>query len=270
MKEIKRKNNTPVFGIVLFFVVFSLIFAPNVNAQYQEKAIEYQKQTCGNANPDPKYPDANKCCSINLKSMYEKEQEGANSVIPSGLGSFFFALGAIFLPVLDQNPAVQFMQRPCYSGVPEGAGASCKCVNTTKIAADAPQLSKLCEANINPVNAKYSDAEKKRYEQDRNACLKCAVEEGGFYSDLGCIPGNLAGFITDFVLRIGIGIAGFIALMCIIYSSFLLQVSRGNPEMITKAREQITSCIIGLLMIIFSVFILRLIGVDILKIPGFS
>ena len=58
--------------------------------------------------------------------------------------------------------------------------------------------------------------------------------------------------------------------MCIIYSAYLIQFSRGNPERIKKAREYLTSCIMGLLLIIFSIFILRLIGVDILRIPGFG
>jgi len=68
----------------------------------------------------------------------------------------------------------------------------------------------------------------------------------------------------------GIGLAGLIALLCIIYAAFMIQISSGNPERIKKAQELLTSCIMGLMLIIFSVFILRLIGVDILKIPGFT
>jgi hypothetical protein len=56
----------------------------------------------------------------------------------------------------------------------------------------------------------------------------------------------------------------------IIFSAFQIQISQGNPEKIKKAREMLTSFVIGLLVIIFSVFILRLIGVDLLRIPGFS
>jgi len=49
----------------------------------------------------------------------------------------------------------------------------------------------------------------------------------------------------------------------------MMQSSQGNPEKLKKAQEMITSCIMGLMLIIFSVFILKLIGVNILKIPGF-
>ena len=46
--------------------------------------------------------------------------------------------------------------------------------------------------------------------------------------------------------------------------------SQGNPEAVKAATEQLTSAIIGLLFIILSFVILEIIGVDILKIPGFG
>jgi hypothetical protein len=225
-------------------------------------------QRCGNAAAPT--DEGKMCCTNDIKSLFEKEQDGVDAVIPSGIAGIFTAAIGLVLPIFDNNPSLKILTRPCYNGIPEGTGNSCKCVNSPPNATTSAEIQRLCEVNINPAAARNSDEEKRRFEEDRNSCIKCAVQEGGFYSGLGCIPGNLADFISNFVLRIGIGIAGFISLMCIIYSSFLLQVSRGQPEMITKAREQITSCVIGLIMIIFSVFILRLIGVDILMIPGLS
>ena len=49
-----------------------------------------------------------------------------------------------------------------------------------------------------------------------------------------------------------------------------LRVTNRVKALLKKAQELITSCIMGLMLIIFSIFILRLIGVDILKIPGFE
>jgi hypothetical protein len=46
--------------------------------------------------------------------------------------------------------------------------------------------------------------------------------------------------------------------------------SAGNPERLTGGKEIITSAIAGLLLIIFSTIILKIIGVDILKIPGLT
>jgi len=43
-----------------------------------------------------------------------------------------------------------------------------------------------------------------------------------------------------------------------------------HPEALKDARDQLISAIIGLIFIIFSLVILQIIGVDILRIPGFG
>lgn len=100
-------------------------------------------------------------------------------------------------------------------------------------------------------------------------CQSCA-DASGVWTGLGCIYGDTGRFIRETIFGFAIGLAGVIALICIIYAIFTLQISRGNPEKLKKAQELLTSCIMGLMLILFSVFILRLIGVNILKIPGFS
>lgn len=92
---------------------------------------------------------------------------------------------------------------------------------------------------------------------------------GGIQTGLGCIPvGNTTDFIAWF-LRWAIGIAGGIAFLLILYSGFQIITSGGDPEKLKAGKELLTSAIAGLILIIFSVFLLRLIGVEILKIPGF-
>jgi len=100
-------------------------------------------------------------------------------------------------------------------------------------------------------------------------CINCAGRDG-LWTGMGCLPLDLNSLITSFVLTTGIGIGGGFALLCIIYAAFMMQSSQGNPEKLKKAQEMITSCIMGLMLIIFSVFIMRLIGVNILRIPGFG
>jgi hypothetical protein len=108
-----------------------------------------------------------------------------------------------------------------------------------------------------------------KYFDNPTECNKC-VTQNKFYSALGCIPLDIGSFFKETLFQLMLGIAGFIALFCIIYAAFQIQTSSGNTEKVKKAQELLTSCIMGLMLIIFSVFILRLIGVDILKIPGFS
>lgn len=102
-------------------------------------------------------------------------------------------------------------------------------------------------------------------------CKDCTENKKGVWTGIGCIVTNsFTGFVAGSMIPLGVSIAGLAALLCIIYALFILQTSQGNPERVKKAREYLTNCIIGLLLIIFSVFILRLIGVNILKIPGFT
>jgi hypothetical protein len=86
---------------------------------------------------------------------------------------------------------------------------------------------------------------------------------------IGSIKTEPGDFITN-LLRILLSISGGIALIIIIYAGYRFMISRGDPEAIGHAKELMTSAIIGLLFLIFSLVILEVIGVDILQLPGFS
>ena len=148
----------------------------------------------------------------------------------------------------------------CYIGIPskaDPADPDCVCLSYGEIT-PTPYHSviKMCETYV-------------RGERELNDCKDCA-NGGGYWSGITCFYGNINDFITQNIFRFGVGLGGLIALLCIIYAAFQLQTSQGSPEKIKKAQELLTSCIMGLMLIIFSVFILKLIGVDILRIPGFG
>lgn len=86
---------------------------------------------------------------------------------------------------------------------------------------------------------------------------------------LGCISVTGTDFVTK-LLNFGVGIAGGIAFLLIIFGGFQILTSAGNPERLNEGKELISSAITGLLMIVFSVFLLKIIGVNILCIPGFG
>ncbi|MEK7517247.1 MAG: hypothetical protein AAB583_01765 [Patescibacteria group bacterium] len=67
-----------------------------------------------------------------------------------------------------------------------------------------------------------------------------------------------------------LGLAGGIALILIILSGYRFMTSGGSPEAFQAARDTLVSAIVGILFIIFSFVILQIIGVDILRIPGFN
>ena len=85
---------------------------------------------------------------------------------------------------------------------------------------------------------------------------------------IGCIPINDQTAFIGWILGWSIGIGGGIAFLLILYAGFQITTSQGDPKKLQAGQELLTSAISGLILLIFSVFILRVIGVDILKIPG--
>lgn len=87
---------------------------------------------------------------------------------------------------------------------------------------------------------------------------------------IGCIPVNDTNAFVGFVLRWAIGVGSGIAFLLIVFAGFQVMTSSGNPERLKAGQELMTSAIAGLILLIFSVFILKIIGVDILRLPGFG
>lgn len=96
----------------------------------------------------------------------------------------------------------------------------------------------------------------------KNGCTEITSAFGRINTDPG-------GFIQK-LFAILLSLSGGIALLLIIRSGYQLMTSRGNAEQVKEAQDRITSAIVGLLFIIFSLVILEIIGVDLLSLPGFS
>lgn len=98
---------------------------------------------------------------------------------------------------------------------------------------------------------------------------KASPQLFGIQTAIGCIPTEPTQFILA-VSRLATGVGGGIALLLMIAGSFKMMTSAGNPDALKEGSEQISSAIIGLLFIIFAVLLLKVIGVDILNLPGFG
>ena len=171
-----------------------------------------------------------------------------------------------FMKKYKEINALSQTMEPCISPAIPSTPRDLKNPNCTCIPGDqlvVPELNSFCTKYFQHNTDELSKC---------NNCILGSPDKpfGGFYTSIGCIPLKLETFITKYVFNIGIGIAGGLALLCIIYSAFRMQTSLGNPEAIKKAQENLTACITGLIIIIFSVLILKIIGVDILRIPGLN
>lgn len=96
------------------------------------------------------------------------------------------------------------------------------------------------------------------------------LEGCGIDTAIGCIPIGGGSDFAGFILRWAIGIGGGMAFLLILIAGFQIITSSGNLERLQAGRELLTSAIAGLILLIFSVFILEVVGVDILRLPGFG
>ncbi|MBI4991020.1 hypothetical protein HZB96_02905 [Candidatus Gottesmanbacteria bacterium] len=104
----------------------------------------------------------------------------------------------------------------------------------------------------------------------KSACVKCVSDDKHIWSAIGCLPIDFSALIKDYIFTTGVGLAGSIAFLYFLYGAFVILTSAGNAEKIEEAKQIITSALTGLLLIIFSIFLLRVIGVDVLALPGFG
>jgi len=242
--------------LIVLLIILGLFFSEKVIAQTPTTAslgFSVPGWTCGVAEDSQK----NKCCQVEYPSKFIPPDLGPLNTVINLVGFLIETPKRLFI-----QPLIDLMKnnyKTCYTGVPstnDVTDPNCQCINPiTPSPSYLKALEDLCQMQSKP--------------EERSACLNCA-NGGGVWSGVGCVYTDVKDFIEKTIFRLGIGLAGGLALLCIVYAAFMMQSSQGNPEKLKKAQELITSCIMGLMLIIFSVFILRLMGVNILKIPGFS
>ncbi len=103
----------------------------------------------------------------------------------------------------------------------------------------------------------------------KKTCEECFLNRGGAWTALGCIEITPDKFIQKF-LSFGVSVGGGIAFLLVLFGGFQVLTSAGNPERLIAGKELVGAAISGLLLIIFSLFLLRLVGLTILGLPGFE
>jgi len=248
---------------IILYLIIVFVFIFNIHKSVFAQGIDQLTvpgYNCGQANVSGQ----ESCCRVYYPSLFipTTPDMGILNVVVWPVQALIGGLVDITIgPIISiyEEYAKKNIQA-CYSGVPSTTDSNdpqCKCINPINI--DESQYLRAFEALC----------QRQTNVGERIDCLNCA-NRGGVYSGIGCLSTNFKQFIEETIFKLGIGLAGGLSLLCIIYAAFMMQSSQGNPEKLKKAQELITSCIMGLMLIIFSIFILKLIGVDILRIPGFS
>ncbi len=86
---------------------------------------------------------------------------------------------------------------------------------------------------------------------------------------VGEVPTDPGKFIAKLFLIL-LSMGGGWAVYLITTGGYHLMFSNGNPEDVKEAQEKITSAIVGLIFMILSLVILKVIGVDIFQLPTFT
>ena len=86
---------------------------------------------------------------------------------------------------------------------------------------------------------------------------------------LGCMPVSTEGF-TSALLTFLAGTAGAISLIIMLMATIQIMTGGDNAEQVKKGKELFTGAITGLLFIIFSVTLLKIIAGDVIQLPGFN
>ena len=88
----------------------------------------------------------------------------------------------------------------------------------------------------------------------------------GIQTALGCFPTNPREII-EWVLKYAIMFAGGIGFLLMLWASFQIMTSAGDPDKLKAGQQLLGAAIAGILFIVFSLFLLRFIGFTILQIP---
>ncbi len=105
------------------------------------------------------------------------------------------------------------------------------------------------------------------------ACLyeadQATLRPRTYYTIFGCLSTEPGEFVKA-MLTIIFNMVGGIAFLAVLGGSAMVLTSGGDPQKLQNGKGIITSSIAGLLLVLFSAFLLKVVGFDILSIPGIS
>lgn len=106
-------------------------------------------------------------------------------------------------------------------------------------------------------------------EEEWKKCIACSQREGYKYTVFGCLPSSPGGFVQT-ALRIITSLVGGIAFLALLYGGGMILTSSGSPERLEAGKSILRGAILGILLVIFAVFILQFLGVTVFGLPGFG
>ena len=72
------------------------------------------------------------------------------------------------------------------------------------------------------------------------------------------------------ILTVVFAVSGGLAFLSVLMGAATVLTSAGDPLRLRAGKDMLTNSLLGLFLIIFSIFLLRVVGVEILRLPGFG
>lgn len=243
-----------LFSLFLVFGLFT-IFTNVVRA-----SCEYTDPTATSCTPPLGLcigSDWKNCCS-DSNSCYEKDP-GNVAWIPAPTPTPGIGQTPLPTPAPDrcQNQSAGDCTSPSLPQACLVNGTYYNCCNTEQACRNLPGTP-VDEANPNNQN-------------NTNSAETTCDSGKGINTAIGCLhvleSPNV--FLTE-LLRWATGIGGGIAFLLMLYAGFMIMTAQGNPDRIQAGKELLMSAIGGLILLVLSIFILKLIGIDILGLDAFG
>ena len=106
---------------------------------------------------------------------------------------------------------------------------------------------------------------------DWDQCNICISQPRSYWTVLGCLSTDpsAAPFVKS-ILSVVFAVSGGLAFLSVLMGSVTVLTSAGDPLRLRAGKDMLTNSLMGLFLIIFSIFLLRVVGVEILRLPGFG
>ena len=235
---------------------------PNDNINVLGVAIG---KTSSRLTPNISFPGSSKkCARDNMCATVEINAGGATTVEVLNGGSIFVLDGDLFNQQGDLACKTCFDEDEPIALTKVGEVTQLVTCDPNNIADGTPDLLRFSDLINNNIADTLAVLEAQKNNDPTNAAFiaNCRAQ-GGLPTALGCIDTTPVGIITG-LIRIALGTMGGVSLIQLIIVG--LRYMQGDEGEIKKAREQLVATLTGLATLVFSVLILRILGVNILDI----
>ena len=162
---------------------------------------------------------------------------------------------------------------PCTLGSPGCTLSASDCVNSctpsTKFykcntsQSACVECSSISEAGCTPLSTCQSSCTIAN-NQKTSVNVRGNCPENNIDTAIGCIPFNSLDKLSGFFIAWGLGVGGGVAMFVLIASAFMIITSAGDTAKLQTGKEMLTSAVAGIIFLVFSMFLLRVIGINVL------